>query len=98
MARTVTIKTEDNIEGVTSKGFHFIIPKENLDDMELVDTINELDENPAKISKVAELLLGKEQKKKLYEHCRDRKTGKVKASITIETISEILTSSKEVKK
>lgn len=57
--------------GTTKSGFAFAIPAENLDNMELVDALAELDEDdPLQISRVCRLLLGKAQRRALYDHLR----------------------------
>lgn len=58
------------IKGKTETGFAYQIAEENLDNYELVETLGEMEENPLVISKVINLLLGKEQKEKLKEHVR----------------------------
>lgn len=58
------------IKGKTNTGFDYEIPEENLDNYELVERLGEMEENPLVISKIIDLLLGKEQKEKLKEHVR----------------------------
>lgn len=58
------------IKGKTETGFAYQIAEENLDNYELVETLGEMEENPLMISKVINLLLGKEQKENLKEHVR----------------------------
>lgn len=61
----------DEKRGTTGSGFAFAIPAENLDNMELLDALAELDEDdPLQISRVCRLLLGKEQRRALYDHLR----------------------------
>ena len=52
------------MKGKTSTGFEFDIEDERLDDMELVDIMAEIDENPLLMPKLCKMLLGEEQKKK----------------------------------
>lgn len=60
--------------GTTKSGFQFEIPEENFDDMELLDALAEADGgNVAAMPKAVRLLLGKEQKEKLYNHLRTEK-------------------------
>lgn len=56
--------------GKTQSGFEFEIAEDTLNNMELVDAIAEVDDNPLAISNVVRLLLGKEDRKRLYDHIR----------------------------
>ena len=58
------------MKGKTSTGFEFDIEDERLDDMELVDIMAEIDENPLLMPKLCKMLLGEKQKKRLYDHLR----------------------------
>lgn len=58
----------------TATGFEYEIDKKAINNMELIDAIAELEENPENVvalSKVTTMLLGKETKKRLYEHVRN---------------------------
>lgn len=84
-------------EGTTKSGFGFVITDEALDDMELIEKIAELDKNDLTVlPDVLEGLLGKEQKKELYEHCR--MDGRVRVSRVIEELEEIFENSDETVK
>ena len=57
--------------GKTKSGFEFAIEESRLDNMELVDVLAEIDTGKiAAIPKATTMLLGKEQKEKLYAHLR----------------------------
>ena len=58
------------IKGTTKSGFKYEIEKERLNNYELIETIVELDTNPLIITKTVDLLLGKEQTKRLKDHLR----------------------------
>ena len=58
------------IEGKLKSGFAYQIEDHVLDNMELLDAIVEVDQNPMNLSKVLKMLLGDEQKKALYNHLR----------------------------
>lgn len=60
----------ETLKGKTKSGFEFEFDKENID-MELLDLLADLDDNPALVGKVLTRLLGKEQKKALYDSVRD---------------------------
>ena len=49
-------------------GFECTINTDVLDDMEFVDLLADTEDDPLKIGRVALMLLGKEQKKNLYDH------------------------------
>lgn len=84
------------IKGKTSSGFEYQIPKENLNNYELVEVIGEVEENPLLISKTVNLLLGKEQTEKLKEHLRTE-NGIVPTDKISEEIMEIFENQKETK-
>ena len=77
-------------KGKTDTGFDFEIDDKALDNMELLDAIAEVDadENPLAISRVISLLLGKEQKKMLYEHCR-ADDGRVPIDALVKEVANI---------
>lgn len=58
------------VKGKTKTGFEFEIDSAVID-MELLDDLSEMQENPAITGRVLNRLLGKEQKKALYDHIRD---------------------------
>lgn len=62
--------------GTTESGFHFEIEDNALNNMELLDVLEETEDNPIGVSKACTLLLGKDQKKALYDHVR-REDGTV---------------------
>lgn len=85
------------ITGETNSGFKFEIEESALDDWELLSALSEVDDGNMKmITKIPEMLLGKEQAKALKEHLRNEK-GRVPASAMTAAIGEILNSSKELK-
>lgn len=84
------------IEGVTKSGFKFAISDDALDDMELLDALSDMDEGKVASYKYAiSALLGEEQRKALYEHVRDKKTGRVSAKKVFTAFAEILNAAKE---
>ena len=58
------------VKGKTKTGFEFEIDSAVID-MELLDDLSDMQENPAVTGRVLNRLLGKEQKKALYDHIRD---------------------------
>lgn len=85
------------ISGVTKNGFVFEITDERADNMELIDALADVDDgNLLAVSKVLTLLLGPEQKKKMYDFVRTE-DGIVSAQTVSEMIVEILAAKKETK-
>lgn len=96
-----TVKTNTALDGVikgeTSTGFSFSIPKQNLDNMELVEAMSGASgSDPLQMPKVLDLLLGKEEKKSLYDHVRE-KDGRVPIKKISDELVDIFNSSKETK-
>ena len=79
------------IQGKTRTGFSYEIAEDTMNNMELVDAMAELDEggHPFALSRVCLLLLGKEQRKRLYDHIRE-KDGKVPPQKMGEEIADII--------
>lgn len=83
--------------GKISSGFEFAIEESALDNMELVDALAEIDEgNTLQISNACTMLLGKAQKKKLYDHLRT-KEGNVPAGEFTRALLEIFEKLKDGK-
>lgn len=76
------------ITGKTSSGFEFQLEEHVLDNMELLDAIVEADENPTVIPKIVNMVLGKEGKKRLYDHLRTEK-GNVPIMAVASKVAEI---------
>lgn len=82
------------LAGVTTNGFEYEIPDEALDNMELLDALREFDKgNRLIVSDVCAMLLGDEQKKRLYEHLRTPK-GNVPITEIEKTLTEIMKGNK----
>lgn len=59
------------MKGKLKSGFTFEVDDKALDNMELIDAMAEAeDDNPQRFSKAVLLLLGKDQRNKLYNHLR----------------------------
>lgn len=76
------------IKGTTQSGFEYAISKERLENYELVEVLAEVDENPLLLPKVVNLLLEKDQAKKLKDHIRDEQ-GLVSMELLSKEIMEI---------
>ena len=68
----------DSITVKTKSGFEAVIDVEALDDMELLEDLSRMDAGEQWLAaRVILRLLGGEQKKKLYDFCRDPQTRRV---------------------
>lgn len=77
------------ITGKTAKGFDFAVQDDVLDDMELLEGLISLDNGEVShLTDTLEALLGKEQKKALYEFLRGE-NGRVKATDVMAAVAEI---------
>lgn len=83
--------------GTTESGFAFSFDEAVLDDMRFVDVLAEIvDPDSTEIdtitatSKLSTMLLGKEQKKKLYEHIGSKHKGRVPVAKLSAEIFEII--------
>lgn len=84
------------VEGKTKSGFAFRIDDDVRDDMELLEGFIALDNGDmTALPKCITSLLGQEQKDKLYDHCRNKKTGRTSAKQVMAEISEILNNAKD---
>ncbi|PMC81355.1 hypothetical protein [Anaerococcus hydrogenalis] len=84
--RNKPIKINDKIiRGITKSGFRFSVDSEVFKDMEMLELIGEVDDNPILMPKLLEKMFGKKQKDNLYDFVRD-----YKGSVPIEKVSEIV--------
>lgn len=84
------------LKGKTQSGFTFNISDERLNNYELVEALNDLEENPLAVSKVVNLLLGKELAQKLKNHVRT-KDGLVSVDKMEAEIKEIFEGAQQTK-
>jgi hypothetical protein len=86
-------------KGTTSTGFEFEIDIRRLDDMELIDIMAEVDENALLLTKMCRMILGDEQKKRLYDHLRTDEAGfsRVPVDALTNEITEIFKLAEEAK-
>lgn len=83
------------IKGQTSTNFDFTLEDDVLDDWEVLELIDELEEKPNAIVRLAKRLLGDKQYKALKEHCAVN--GKVKMRTMMNEVTEILNANQETK-
>ena len=80
-------------ERKTSSGFAYVIDEDVNDDMELLEGFIALDSGDmTSLPQCITSLLGAEQKKALYDHCRSEKTGRVSSKKVIAEVGEIIKS------
>lgn len=78
------------IKGVTKSGFEFEIDENVADNMELVDALADAaGDDVLAISTIGKLLLGKEMRKRLYDHIRE-KDGRIPIKTAVDEIMEIM--------
>lgn len=78
------------VKGTLKSGFEFEIDVDSLNDMEFVEALADTEVNPLAFPRVCRMMLGEEQKKRLYNHLRDEK-GKVPVHEVEKAIVEIMT-------
>lgn len=76
------------ITGKTVRGFEYAIPKKRLHNMRLVEVLSKVDTDPTLIPKMLDLLMGQEQKEKMYDFYEDEDGIVLESDIT-EAVAEI---------
>ena len=80
------------ITAKTESGFSIELEESALDNMEVLDALSDLDEgNPLAMSRLVVKLLGKDGKKRLYDHLRDE-NGIVPVDDLSNAVNELITS------
>ena len=80
------------ITAKTESGFSIELEESTLDNMEVLDALSDLDEgNPLAMSRLVVKLLGKDGKKRLYDHLRTE-DGRVPAAAVESAIMELFQS------
>ena len=74
----------------TKAGFVIEIDEEAFDDLEVVDMLAEIDDNPLILSKLLTKTLGKDGKKALYDFTRNDK-GRVPSGAALALFEEVMT-------
>lgn len=88
----------EELKGKTKSGFEFTIQKDISDDMELFELLVEADEGKASVlPKILTRILGPEQKKLLYDHCREE-SGRVRMTVVSEELAQIFQAVNSLKK
>lgn len=77
-------------KGKTKSGFYYQIPEDVYDDIELVESLAKMYAGDlTAVPTVIEMVLGKDQKKRLYDHLRDDR-GRTKATLVMNEVEEML--------
>ncbi len=77
-------------KGTLKNGFEFEVDEKVLDDMEYIDLLAEADDgNPLLFSKATLILLGKDQRKRLYDSIRTE-DGRVPPEVFSEVFYELI--------
>lgn len=90
----------DNImtKGKTKSGFAYHLAEGFEDDIELLELLTAMDDGDTTVvPKVLTRLLGEDQKRKLYDHCRTD-TGRVPITAVAEELAEIFKQQNATKK
>ena len=82
--------------GTTKSGFKYEYDEEIADYMEFVELLLEVEEKPHMLPKAIDWLLGSEQKKRLYDHCRNDK-GRAPVGRVATEFEEIMSGDPELK-
>ena len=83
------------LKGKTNTGFQFKIDEEARDDMEMLEMLTALSKGDyTMLPDVLRQLLGEEQKKSLYEHCRG-KSGRVSSKRVLAELESVFDVAKE---
>ena len=84
------------INGKTASGFEYMLDPDKLNDYELLEKIGEMEENPFTLTSIVNMVLGKEQAKKLKDHIRSE-NGTVPIEKMTAEITEIFNTQPEIK-
>lgn len=84
------------INGKTASGFEYTLDPDKLNDYELLEKIGEMEENPFALTSVVNMVLGREQAKKLKDHIRS-KNGTVPIEKMTTEITEIFNTQPQIK-
>lgn len=80
----------DNITVRARNGFTAVISPDALDDMELLEDLARMDAGEEWLcARVVARLLGAEQKKALYEYCRDPETKRVSVTAVAGVLKDL---------
>lgn len=84
------------VNGKTTAGFEYVFEPDVMNDMEFLESLTEVDENPVKLPGLISKVLGEGQKRKLYDYYRNE-SGRVPVDAVSAAFVEILKSSSQGK-
>lgn len=84
------------LNGKTAAGFEYQVDPDALNDMELMEDMAEVDQNPLKLPKVICAVLGETQKKAFYDFYRTE-SGRVPIDVISAAFVEIMSVNKQGK-
>ena len=91
-------------KGVLSNGFHYEFDETRADDMEFLDTLavvmaddSSHQDRLIAASKLGDMLLGKAQKKALYDHIKAEHDGRVPVAVFQALLGELMSGSSDLK-
>lgn len=83
------------VKGTTKSGFKYEVDKDQLTNVEFLELFAKMQNGDGMVVfELLEIVLGTEQKKKLYDHCRDKK-GMVPVDAVTEEVTDIFTTLSE---
>lgn len=83
------------IKGKTKSGFEFEVDKEAFSDAEFIESFHTMrTSDEMEVFHLVEIVLGKDQKKRLYDHVRNEK-GRVPTSALTDELNDIFTALSE---
>jgi hypothetical protein len=85
------------VKGTTKTGFEFEYDEQRLDDMEFIEVAAAADENVTVLPKLLDMVLGKEQKQRLYDHLR-AEDGRVPTQAVGDAMEEIFAAAGDLSK
>lgn len=83
------------VKGTTKSGFKYEVDKDQLTNVEFLELFAKMQNGDGMVVfELLEIVLGTEQKKKLYDHCRNKK-GMVPVDAVTEEVTDIFTTLSE---
>lgn len=80
---------EQIVRGTTKSGFNFSVDINDFYDMRVMELLGKVEADPTEITGLLDLVLGQEQKERLYKHCEDGK-GRVSVEVCMSELEQIM--------
>ena len=84
------------MKGYLDNGFEFELDENKLDDARFFEELSHIEDNPFSMFKIIEMMLGKEQKERLYKHL-ETEDGRVPVGDLEAAVTEMFEKSQKVK-